>query len=96
MHTSPGSLPHAIRQVGELVDDIWHASGDKSADYDWYAKRGVLAALYTATEAYMLTDYSPGFADTWEALDRRLDELEQLGRLTGRVSSIATSFESKL
>jgi len=27
---------------------------------DWYTKRALLGGVYTATELYMLTDYSPG------------------------------------
>lgn len=42
------------------MDEIWHAVGDHSSDVDWYVKRGILAAVYTATELYMLTDHSPG------------------------------------
>lgn len=43
-----------------LVDEIWHATGDVATDVDWYAKRAVLGAIYSATEVYMLTDSSPG------------------------------------
>jgi len=43
IHTSPGSLPSAIGQVSQLVDDIWYAAGDKSADFNWYTKRALLA-----------------------------------------------------
>ncbi|KAL4315793.1 hypothetical protein AHAS_Ahas15G0220600 [Arachis hypogaea] len=43
-----------------LVDEIWHAAGDNAYDIDWYAKRTVLAGIYSTTEIYMLTDTSPG------------------------------------
>ena len=33
----------------------------------------------------MLTDYSPGLADTWQALDRRLENVKQLGKLASQV-----------
>lgn len=42
------------------MDDIWHGAGDLSTDMDWYAKRAFLGAIYTATELYMLTDFTPG------------------------------------
>jgi len=89
VHTSPGSLPTAIRQVSQLVDDIWYAAGDKSADFNWYTKRALLVGVYTATEAFMLTDYSPGYADTWEALDRRLQDVAAIGKLTGKAKGAA-------
>lgn len=38
-----------------------------------YTRRALLMGAYTASELYMLSDCSPGFADTWDALDRRLE-----------------------
>ncbi|BDA41822.1 Ubiquinone biosynthesis protein COQ9, mitochondrial [Coccomyxa sp. Obi] len=75
----PAHMATAVRQRAELADDIWHACGDTSTDYKWYTKRGLLAAVYAATELYMITDYSPGYADTWRALDRRLADVKRLG-----------------
>lgn len=34
----------------------------------------------------MLTDYSPGYSDTWESLNRRCQEMEGLSVLSGKVS----------
>ena len=42
--------------------------------------------IYAATEAFMLTDYSPGYADTWEALGRRMQDVAQFGKLQKEVS----------
>ncbi len=44
---------------------------------DWLPVRSV----YAATELYMLTDYSPGYEDTWRALDRRLADVAAVGML---------------
>lgn len=52
---------------------------------NWYTKRALLAGVYTATELYMLTDYSPGYAETWDALDRRLRDVMALGRAASQV-----------
>lgn len=40
---------------------------------NWYAKRAAIAGIYASTEIYMLNDKSEGFKDTWEFLDRRID-----------------------
>ena len=45
-----------------------------------YTKRALLSGVIAATELYMLTDFSPGYADTWAALDRRLRDVSQLGK----------------
>jgi ubiquinone biosynthesis protein COQ9 len=60
IQANPANAPTSFKQRAMLMDEIWHAVGDSSSDIDWYAKRGVLAAVYTATELYMLTDYSTG------------------------------------
>ncbi len=85
IRAQPRNIPSAVEQLAQITDDVWHAAGDKSTDYNWYTKRGLLAGVYTATELYMLTDYSPGFADTWDVLDRRLKDVMTIGRVMGQV-----------
>lgn len=87
IQSQPRNVPKALQQLSQVTNDIWHAAGDKSADYNWYTKRGLLASVYTATELYMLTDYSPGYADTWEVLDRRLSNVVKLGKFIGQVTT---------
>ncbi|GLC40969.1 hypothetical protein PLESTB_000961500 [Pleodorina starrii] len=70
----PSNAPHSAKLLFSLVDDLWAALGDGSTDVTWYSKRAVLAGVYASTSLYMITDYSPGFKDTWEALRRRVDE----------------------
>ena len=45
----------------------------------------LLSGVYSATELYMLTDYSPGLADTWQALDRRVQDVMRLGQMAEQV-----------
>lgn len=56
----PSNSPAALRLLSQLLDTICYAAGDTSTDGSWYTKRAALAAVYTSTELYMLTDYSPG------------------------------------
>lgn len=85
LQSHPAAAPKALQQVATLVDDIWHAAGDKSTDHNWYTKRALLGGVYCSTQLYMLTDASPGFADTWAALRRRLAEVAQVGSSLGSV-----------
>lgn len=55
------NLPTSLKQRTALVDEIWHAAGDKGSDIDWYVKRTVLGGIYSTSEVYMITDDSPGF-----------------------------------
>ena len=40
------------------------------------------------TELFMITDFSPGYADTWAALDRRLRDVTQLGKAAAQVHPV--------
>lgn len=60
VQANPVNLPTTIKQRALLMDEIWHAAGDRSSDVDWYTKRAILAGVYSTTELYMLTDISPG------------------------------------
>ncbi|CAM6127014.1 unnamed protein product [Calypogeia fissa] len=74
IQANPVNLPTTIKQRALLMDEIWHAAGDRSTDVDWYTKRAILAGIYSTTELYMLTDISPGFKDTQEFLEKRITD----------------------
>ena len=72
------ALPHNAPRGGELtwrtVDAIWWAAGDTATDWNFYSKRGLLAGVYGATLLRFLEDRSEGCAETWEFLDRRIED----------------------
>ena len=68
---SPKMLGESSSELGHMIDDVWYLAGDRSSDFNWYTKRGLLAKLYGSTQLYMLRDQSPDFQDTWSFLDRR-------------------------
>ncbi|KAG2502100.1 hypothetical protein HYH03_000592 [Edaphochlamys debaryana] len=90
----PSNAAHSLRLLYGLVDDVWAALGDDSTDASWYSKRALLAGAYTATSLYMLTDYSPGFRDTWDALRRRVAEGLALDASIARAVRSASSMAS--
>ena len=63
LQSRPQHAAAALTRLGGLVDDVWAAAGDKSADYNWYTKRALLAGVYGTTELYMLTGGLPGFCE---------------------------------
>ena len=77
----PMHAPVAARITAATVDAIWHAAGDTSADFSWYTKRGILAAVYGATLLYWLRDHSEGDEDTLHFLDRRLGDVARIGKI---------------
>ncbi|XP_073145775.1 uncharacterized protein [Henckelia pumila] len=74
IQAQPLNISASFKQRVTLVDEIWHAAGDKAVDIDWYVKRTVLGGIYSTTELYMLTDTSPDFQNTWAFLDGRIKD----------------------
>lgn len=78
------------------VDAIWYAAGDKATDFNYYTKRALLAGVYSATLLHWLDDKSPGFADSWAFLDRRIADVmrvpKTLGEIGKRLSTLPSPF----
>jgi ubiquinone biosynthesis protein COQ9 len=76
------ALPHhaadGAKAMWGTADAIWTALGDTSRDINWYSKRATLSAVYGATVLYWLGDDSIGNQDTWEFLDRRIDDVMRI------------------
>ncbi|MES2540811.1 MAG: COQ9 family protein [Pseudomonadota bacterium] len=76
MHAADGA-----RAIWQTADRIWTALGDSSEDLNWYTKRATLSAVYGATVLYWLGDDSSEAQDTWNFLDRRIDQVMQVEKL---------------
>ena len=67
--------------TARTIDAIWHAAGDRTADFSWYTKRAILAGVYGSTLLFWLRDDEGDDAATLAFLDRRLDGVGRIGRL---------------
>lgn len=85
--SAPHHAPAAARITARTVDAIWHAAGDRSADFSWYTKRAILAAVYGATLLFWLADQSEDDEATLSFLDRRLAGVGAIGKARARASS---------
>jgi ubiquinone biosynthesis protein COQ9 len=83
----PWNAPVSLRCTARTVDAMWHAAGDRSADFAWYTKRASLAAVYAATLAFWMRDEDPDCTAALAFLDRRLADLAALGRLRRKVAT---------
>ncbi|MEM8951321.1 MAG: COQ9 family protein [Pseudomonadota bacterium] len=84
----PGNALVAGPALWRSVDLIWALAGDRADDASYYTKRGLLLAVWTSTFFYWLEDQSPGLEDSWAFLDRRIDNVMQIGRLRGQVEGL--------
>jgi ubiquinone biosynthesis protein COQ9 len=83
----PGNARTATAITARTVDAIWHAAGDRSADFSWYTKRALLTVIYGAALLFWLHDTSEDDADTIAFIERRLHGVGRLSRVRGRASS---------
>jgi len=85
------ALPQNASDGAALIwgtsDLIWKTLGDTSQDVNWYTKRATLSAVYSACVLYWLGDESEDFADTWEFLDRRIDNVMQFEKLKANLKN---------
>lgn len=67
------------------ADRIWDWAGDTATDYNRYSKRALLSGVLGTTTFTWLNDDSDDFIVTQEFLDRRIENVMQLGRFLGKI-----------
>ena len=79
--------PHAAlgaKLVYRTVDAMWRSIGDKSTDFNFYTKRGILAAVYSATLMRWFTDTSADESATDAFLADRIENVMQFETFKAR------------
>ena len=90
----PGAAGPVLRNWFRVVDLIWRAAGDRSVDFNFYTKRGLLAAVYGATLMHWLDDRSEGCAATWAFLDRRIENVMQVPKIKAKITEGLKAFRN--
>ena len=85
----PPNVPLGARCLYRTVDAVWRALGDRSADFNFYTKRALLAAVLSSTALYWLDDTSDDGAASRAFLDRRIADAMKLPSLTKRLGRAA-------
>jgi ubiquinone biosynthesis protein COQ9 len=89
----PTRAPLAARLLYRTCDRIWRAAGDKSTDFNFYTKRGLLSGVVLSTMLYWLQDKSEGNTATWAFLTRRIDEVVTVGGRIGKARAALERFD---
>lgn len=71
----PWNAPLGLRCLARTASALWHAAGDRSADFSWYTRRATLAGVYAATLTFWMRPNQPDMAEVLSFLDRRLQDL---------------------
>jgi ubiquinone biosynthesis protein COQ9 len=87
----PSNALAGCTSIWRTVDLMWSLAGDKAADYNYYTKRSLLAAVWTSAFLFWLEDRSEGLRDSWAFLDRRIGDVMRIGGLPARVGDALRS-----
>lgn len=90
-HTSLG-----LKCLYRTVDEMWHAAGDTSTDFNFYTKRLLLAGVYSATLFYWLNDDSKDSEATWGFLDRRIADVMKISEAEDRLRNLVAGLPDPL
>lgn len=85
----PQNAARGAARLMETVSRMWYAAGDNATDFNWYTKRALLAGVYMSTLLFWLNDESEGQQETWEFLDRRIDDVMQIQKAKGKAQRVA-------
>jgi ubiquinone biosynthesis protein COQ9 len=79
--------PHAAlgaKLVYRTVDAMWRAIGDTSTDFNFYTKRGILAAVYSSTLLRWFSDASADETATERFLADRIENVMQFEKFKAK------------
>ena len=92
----PQHAPLAARTLWRTADAMWRAAGDTATDFNHYSKRAILSGVYSSTLLIWLNDESPDHGETWDFLDRRIDDVMQIEKLKARVRRARAQLPNRL
>lgn len=75
----------AGRILWRSADRIWIWAGDTATDYNHYTKRTLLGGVMASTALFWLNDSSEDLTRTEEFLDRRIENVMQIGKIMGKI-----------
>ena len=78
----PRNAYDALTQVMKTSGKIWKLAGDSSSGRTFYSKRLILAGVYSSTLAYWLTDETRSVDESEDFLDRRLENVKNIGKIS--------------
>jgi ubiquinone biosynthesis protein COQ9 len=76
-------FPEGMKDVAVHFGD--YIAGDKSTDFNYYTKRGLLASIYGLTILYWLSDTSQDFGETEVFLAQRLNSVMYIPKFRSKI-----------
>ena len=85
----PSNFQQTYNILWKFADDIWTLSGDRyfifiyfirDLDHNYQTKRIIFISNYASSEVFMLTDMSENYQETWNFLNRRIENVIVVGQ----------------
>ncbi len=92
----PVNYGAASGRLWQSADMIWYAAGDNATDFNHYSKRALLCAVLSSTILYWLGDDSDDLQPTKEFLARRIENVMQFGKVTGKVKGLFADLSCRM
>jgi ubiquinone biosynthesis protein COQ9 len=73
----PAHAPLGVKLLYQTVDAMWRAAGDTATDFNFYTKRAILSAVYSATLMRWFNDTGEDESATHEFLAARIENVMQ-------------------
>ncbi len=77
----PQNQKFALSLLLKRVDFIWKSFGDRSLDWNYYSKRGLLAGVLLSTLPVYLNDKSQDLSHTRQFLENRIDNVMTIPKI---------------
>ncbi len=84
-YINPLHTKNSIKLGFKTCDSIWKYSGDRSADYNYYSKRILLASVYLPSLLYYLGDDSENFESTDLFIQSSLEKIVRIAGLKKKI-----------
>ncbi len=85
----PINHPHCVKALYHDVDFMIKKAGDRSTDFSYYTKRGVLYGIYVATLVHF--NYHKNISATFDFVDHRLNDVKKIPIIKGFMKHVFDS-----
>lgn len=84
-HILPQNICAANESAFKTCDVIWKYAGDKSTDFNYYSKRGLLFPVYLSAKAFYFADKSTNHEKTKEFIQNALDNIINIASFKNKI-----------
>lgn len=81
----PGNILSGAKCYSKTCDLIWSYAGDKSEDFNYYSKRGLLLCVYTSSRLFYLSDNSKDFIKTKKFIATSIEKIINIAKIKDKI-----------